>query len=98
VEVEVHDDDLQRGLLDGLGLVGQSLDLDRAVDKVGMLLDDDARQRVVGVAELAAQVADLALSNFSSISVSRCEIIHDCRMAGRSRAHPAVRGGDWVRD
>jgi DNA processing protein len=53
-QVQVDDRDPQCGLLDGLGLVGQGLDLDRPVDQLGMFMDHDACQCVVIRDELAA--------------------------------------------
>ena len=56
-QVEVNDRDPQGCLLHGLGLVGEGLDLHRPVAELGVLVDHDARQRVVPHDELPAQVA-----------------------------------------
>jgi alpha-1,2-mannosyltransferase len=56
VEVKYHDP--ERRFLDGERLVGERLDLHRPLAEFGMLVDHDARERVVAYDELAAQVAE----------------------------------------
>jgi hypothetical protein len=56
-QVQVEHGDPERVLLHREGLVGQNLDLHRPVAELGVLLDHDARQRVVPHDELPTQVA-----------------------------------------
>ncbi len=73
-EVQVNDRDSQSGPLQGLGFLGESLDLDWAVAKFGVLVHHDARQCVVMRDELAAQVAepDSLLAHARSLSRRWC--------------------------
>ncbi|HWG02183.1 MAG TPA: glycosyltransferase 87 family protein [Trebonia sp.] len=57
-QVEVEHGHAQRVLLNGAGLVGQRLDLDRPVAQLGVLVDNDPRERVILHDELTAQVAE----------------------------------------
>jgi hypothetical protein len=56
-QVDVHHRDAQRRLLDHLGLVGEDLDLDRAITEFRVLMNHDPRERVILHDELAAKIA-----------------------------------------
>jgi hypothetical protein len=57
-QVEVQHRDPERRFLESEGLVGERLDFHRALAEVRVLMQHDARERVVAHNELAAQIAE----------------------------------------